>query len=180
MAPPIRHCSSTPRRKASSSSDPVTRRSSASANSAGATGAVGWITVGRWVSQKSNTLAPAAFRKAALSASTRSPRPMTVACRRSENSASDCSASSTGPVRQPASATAKKFNSARLASCRIASGTSSQRASTTKRARFCVMPGLCSMAIGPGFYEAGVANARACQPDDRRRGASRRGLTCRL
>ena len=30
------------------------------------------------------------------------------------------------------------------------------------------------------FYEADVANARACQPDDRRRGASRRGLTCRL
>ena len=38
---------------------------SASASSAGASGAVGWIAVGTWVSQKSSTLAPAALRKAA-------------------------------------------------------------------------------------------------------------------
>ena len=42
-------------------------------------GAVGWITVGRWVSQKSSMLAPAEFRKVALSTSARSLRPMMVA-----------------------------------------------------------------------------------------------------
>src|SRR5262245_17859020 len=78
MAPPIRHSISTPSTKAASRSRPLTGRSSASANSAGATGAVGWIAVGTWVSSKSSTLALAAFRKAALSASTRSPRPMTA------------------------------------------------------------------------------------------------------
>ena len=42
-------------------------------------GAVGWITVGRWVSQKSSMLAPAELRNVALSASARSLRPTMVA-----------------------------------------------------------------------------------------------------
>ncbi len=82
------------------------------------------MTVGRCVSQKSNTLAPAAFRKAALRASMRSLLPTTVACLRSENSASERSAISTGSVRQPASATAKKLSNARLAAWRTLSGIS--------------------------------------------------------
>ena len=41
----MRACTSLPRTKASSNSGPLTVRSSASASSAGATGAVGWITV---------------------------------------------------------------------------------------------------------------------------------------
>jgi hypothetical protein len=91
-------------------------------------------------------LAPAALRKAALSASIRSRRPTTVACRPPENSDSDFSAIATGSVRQPASATAKKFSSARLASWRASAGMSSQRVSTTKRARVSVVPGLGCMA----------------------------------
>ena len=73
-------------------SRPLTGLSSASANSAGANGAVGWIAVGTWVSQKSSTLAPAALRNAALSASMRSRRPIKVACLPPENAASVCSA----------------------------------------------------------------------------------------
>ena len=54
-------------------------------------------------------------------------RPTIVACLPPENSASVFSASSTGSVRQPAIATAKKFSSARLASWRACSGMSSHR-----------------------------------------------------
>jgi hypothetical protein len=73
------------------------------------------MSVRKCVSQKSKTLAEAALRKAALKASMRSARPMTAACSRPENILSDASAISTGPVRQPASATAKKLRSDRLA-----------------------------------------------------------------
>ena len=62
-----------------------------------------------------STLAPAALRNAALNTSMRSVRPTTVACLPPENSESERSAISTGAVRQPASATAKKFISERLA-----------------------------------------------------------------
>src|SRR6516165_6488718 len=95
--------------KAINRSGPLTRRNSASASSGGATGAVGWITVRTWVSQKSYTLPLAAFRNTALNTSIRSLRPTTVACLPPENSASERSAISTGLVRQPARATAKKF-----------------------------------------------------------------------
>src|ERR1700722_2208544 len=77
----------------------------------------------------------------------RSARPTTVACLPLENSASEPSAISTGPVRQPASATAKKFISERLAWCRTGEGMSSHRVVTTKRARSCVTPGLCNMLV---------------------------------
>jgi hypothetical protein len=154
MAPPILHSISTPRMNASNSSTPLTRRSCANANSAGAIGAVGWMTVGTWVSQKSKTLAAAALRKAALSASMRSQRPIRVACWRPENSARDCRATSMGGARQPASATAKKFMSARLASCRAVFGTPSQRASTAKRARVCVTAGACCMERSHGSIAA--------------------------
>src|SRR5262245_35816523 len=105
------------------------------------------MAVGRWVSSKSSTLAPAALRNAALSTSMRSPRPITVACWQLENSASDDSAISTGSLRQPESATAKKFSSARLAPWHTACGIPSHRVSTTKRAKPSVMPGLCSMEL---------------------------------
>jgi len=76
---------------------------------------VGWITVRRWVSQKSWTLALAALRNAALSASMRSVRPTTVACLPRRIQRASAMRFSTGPVRQPASATAKKFMNERLA-----------------------------------------------------------------
>src|SRR5215831_14416514 len=145
MARPMRHLISTPRTNASSNSAPVTRRSSQSPNSAAATDAVGWMTVATCVSQKSSTLAAAALRNAALNASVRSRRPITVAWPCPENSWSDLRAISTGALRQPASATAKKFNKARFACWRAAAGTSSQRASTAKRARIGVTAGACSM-----------------------------------
>jgi hypothetical protein len=67
-------------RCARGSSWPLTGRRSESANNAGTTGAAGWITVLRWVSSNSRTLALTALRNAAESASGRSLRPITVAC----------------------------------------------------------------------------------------------------
>src|SRR5262245_59254123 len=64
----------------------------------------------------------------------RSLRPMIAACLPPENIARVRKASSTGSVRQPASATAKKLSRARLASCLACAGTSSQRVRTTNRA----------------------------------------------
>jgi hypothetical protein len=90
---------------------------------------------------------PGSGRKAALKASIRSVRPTIVACLPPENSLSVLRASSTGSVRQPSFGTAKKFNSARLASWRACSGMSSDLVSTTKRARFCVTPCLASMVF---------------------------------
>ena len=88
--------------------------------------------------------------------SARSGRRSSPACRRRTRRAI-FSASSTGSVRQPAIATAKKFSSARLASWRACSGMSSHRVSTTKRARFCVTPGLGSMIF---FLSAGPRASR--------------------
>ena len=100
-----------------------------------------------WVSQKSYTLALAAFRNTALNASIRSLRPTTVACLPPENSASERSAISTGLVRQPARATAKKFINERLAWWATSGGISSHRVVAMKWAKFCVTPNVGGIVI---------------------------------
>src|SRR5258708_15552474 len=92
----------------------------------------------------------------------RSLRPTIVACLPPENSARVFSASATGAVRQRAMATAKKFNSARLASWRARSGMSSHLVSTTKRARVWVTPGRGSMV----FLLAGARTSRSAHDHD--------------
>jgi len=101
--------------KASSRSGPLTFRNSASASSAGATGAVGWITVTQMRIAESWTLAPAAVEEGrtqridALGASDH--RCLFAAGKFRKRAQRDLA----GPLRQPASATAKKFIRERLA-----------------------------------------------------------------
>jgi hypothetical protein len=144
-------------------SRPFTRLVSPSAKRAGATGAVGWITVSTWVSQKSSTLALAALRNAALSASTRSRRPITAACRPPEKVVSDRNAVSIAGSRQPVSATAKKFISARLASCTTGGLSASHFVSATNCASRCVTSVLCGILTPRAAGRASTAAAKSAR-----------------
>src|SRR5215813_7971046 len=105
--------------------------------------------VPKCVSSKSKTLPLAALRKAALNASSRSVRPMTIACPPLENIMSEARVCSIASSRQPASAVAMKFRIERLPSCRTVSGSWSHRALLTKPLSTLVTSEGC---VIPAFY----------------------------